>query len=147
MADRVELSPREGVILLDGVVAGVEPSDGWLVCDWISRLREAIRSTMDCPPSEFCSGTLGNGLERNEVVGRLELIDGPERSTDGLGWLGLTEILGDAELTDGADRSIEGLGRLIDGLDLLGLTDGIGATGAGRLPAIRSRRPPPARFD
>jgi len=102
---------------------------------------------MDCPPSELCSGTLGEGLERNEVVGRLELIDGLDRSTDRLGWLGLTEILGGAVLTDGADRSIEGLGRLIDGLCLLGLIDGLGATGAGRLPAIRSRRPPPDRFD
>ncbi len=97
---------------------------------------------MDCPPSELCSGTLGEGLERNEVVGRLELIDGLDRSTDRLGWLGLTEVLGGAVLTDGADRSIDGLGRLIDGLCLLGLIDGLGATGAGRLPAIRSRRPP-----
>lgn len=84
---------------------------------------------MDCPPGELCSDTPGEGLERNEVVGRLELIDGLDRSTDGLGRLGLTEILGGAVLIDGADRSIEGLGRLIDGLCLLGLTDGLGATG------------------
>jgi len=84
---------------------------------------------MDCPPGEICSGTLGEELERNEVVGRLGLIDGFDRSIDGLGWLGLTEILGGDGLAAGADRSIDGLGRLIDGLCLLGLTDGLGTTG------------------
>jgi hypothetical protein len=70
-----------------------------------------MRSTIDCPPVELRSETLGDGLERNDGVGRLELTDGLDRSTDGLGRLkdvfgrlGLTEVLGWLGLTDGADR-------------------------------------------
>jgi hypothetical protein len=98
--DRVELSLGEGLTLLEGLGEGVESTDGWLDRDWISRRRLAMRSTMDCPPVELRSDTMGEGLERYDVVGRLGLTDGLDRSTEGLwrlidvfGRLGLTEVL------------------------------------------------------
>lgn len=60
--DRVELSLGVGLTLLDGFGAGVEPVDGWLGRDGVSRRRVAMRSAMDCRPVVLRSETLGDAL-------------------------------------------------------------------------------------
>jgi len=60
--DRVELSLGVGLMVLDGLGAGVEPVDGWLDRDWVSRRRAAMRSAIDCRPVVLRSETLGDAL-------------------------------------------------------------------------------------
>lgn len=85
----------------DGLADGGDPADEGLDRDWISRRREAIRSTVDCPLIELCAEASGEGLDRNEVGGRLGLTEGLDRSTEGV------------------ERPNEGAGRL-------GATEGVG---------------------
>lgn len=91
--DCSELSLGVGLTLLEGLVLGETASADGFDCAWVSRRRVAIRSAIDCRPVALRSETLGVGLERKDRVdspappdGRagLELMDGLERSTDGL---------------------------------------------------------------
>jgi hypothetical protein len=83
----------------DWRTAGIPPTRGWIATG--SPSPEAIRSTVDCPLIELCAEASGEGLDRNEVGGRLGLTEGLDRSTEGV------------------ERSNEGAGRL-------GATEGVG---------------------